>query len=110
MSDCPPVGDTTQPQPTDDGPAWFTRVVEPIHRFGLTLTKADFDKLEAALEVINEAERRALAGPDYVTAVAQIRALHQKSAPHHIWHDHCVTCDEPWPCRTIRALDEAGCP
>lgn len=59
--DCP-VGATDSPD-------------ESIQRFGLTLTKADFDKLGDALEVINEAERRALAGPDYAGAVTGIRAL-----------------------------------
>lgn len=93
----PPVGDTTQPQPTDEPP------------------RCDCGLPAASGSNFCSDCLPACRHGNVLAAVSEIRALHR---PHDMTHTlfgekkHlCCHCENQWwPCATIALLDRAGCP
>jgi hypothetical protein len=95
---------TTQPQPTDDrwGEGYRHGVIEGMYR---AASNAEDHARATQLGIPYEP---GLPGPDFVGAVAQIRALHRAYPLKGV--DKCAVCNYAHPCPTVTILDKAGCP
>jgi hypothetical protein len=90
----------------DDGTMW-AKLSRQYHE-AWKAAEAERDRLRAAVERVRAAVERVRA------AVERVRERHQRCDCDEdncttCWgmHDRCIDCDEPYPCPTIRALDQA---